>query len=492
MGIMNFQLPANLPADAVQELCRASIAGGQDTMPYLSVVEVKDGVMTVRRQLDESGFLLAPWPVDGAGHLMVSSATLMERTEPYQLPLELARGKVNQVRGQASDWIIGGLVMPDELAERIHQASLSFSRAVVGGSAPGEGQQALVHGWQAAEHLVRAYMNQVFQIRHSRQATLDTLLGCRLASVPAAQQSQALRDACNSVSICFPWNLIEPGESDYRWEPYDALVDWAIAQGLQVIGGPLVDFSGAQLPDWLWQRERDLGSLSVFLCDFVELTMRRYKARIKTWQVAAAANATRALAMSDEELLWLTVRLVEAARNVDPALELILGVAQPWGDYMAGQEHTHSPFVFADTVIRTGLKLQALEIELAMGVWPRGSYCRDMLDASRILDLYALLGVPLQVTLAYPSAATADERADPDLLVDGGRWRGPVNPETQADWAATFAELAVCKPYVRSVQWTHFTDGEPHLLPHCGLIDGQGNVKPALARLRQLRERHLK
>src|SRR5206468_4851307 len=120
-----------------------------------------------------------------------------------------------------------------------------------------------------------------------------------------------------------------------------------------------------------------------------------------------------------------------------------------WGDYMAGQEHTHSPFEFADTLVRTGLKLQALDIELAMGVWPRGSYCRDLLDASRILDLYALLGVPVQVTLGYPSAAVADTEADPDLLVDAGRWRSGIDPATQADWTATFAELAVCKPYVR-------------------------------------------
>ena len=87
---------------------------------------------------------------------------------------------------------------------------------------------------------------------------------------------------------------------------------------------------------------------------------------------------------------------------------------------------------------------------------------------------------------------SADERADPDILVDGGRWRGPVDAQMQADWTATFAERAVCKPYVRSVQWTHFSDGEPHLLPHCGLVDGAGNVKPALERLRALRERHLK
>ncbi len=43
---------------------------------------------------------------------MALSATLMERLAPYHLPLELARGKINQVRGQAADWIMGGLMMP--------------------------------------------------------------------------------------------------------------------------------------------------------------------------------------------------------------------------------------------------------------------------------------------------------------------------------------------------------------------------------------------
>src|SRR5436190_23241877 len=101
MGIMNFQLPADLSADAAQELSRATIAGAQDTRCYPGVVEVRDRLLTIRRSVDESGFLMTPWPVDGRGQLMVNSATLMERAPPYLLPLELARGKVNQVRGQA-------------------------------------------------------------------------------------------------------------------------------------------------------------------------------------------------------------------------------------------------------------------------------------------------------------------------------------------------------------------------------------------------------
>src|SRR5439155_17050123 len=111
----------------------------------------------------------------------------------------------------------------------------------------------------------------------------------------------------------------------------------------------------------------------------------------------------------------LTARLAEAAWQVDPDLELVISVNQPWGEYMARKEYTYSPFIFADTLIRAGLKLAALELEWIMSVSPRGTYCRDALDASRQLDLYALLGVPLQVTLAYPCAEGPDALADATL-----------------------------------------------------------------------------
>jgi hypothetical protein len=496
MGVMNFLLPAGLSPDALRELGRASVAGGQDTMPYPTAVQLRDHFMTLRRGVDESGMLLLPWPVDDAGQLMFSSATLMERPATYYLPLELARGKVNQVRSQAADWLQGGLDMPAPLAELLRDMSLAFGRAVVDATTvqgPQASQRTLTQACQSAEFLVQTYINQVFQIRHQRQVTLDTELGCRLAAPPATpEQCKALTAACNAFTLIFPWDQIEPTESEYRWETADALVEWATAQNVPLAAGPLIDFSGAGLPEWLWKRERDLSSLAGFLCDYVETVIQRYRTRIRTWTVTAASNASQTLAVADEELLWLTVRLIEAARNVDPTLNMVVSIAQPWGDYMVTQEHTHSPFVFADTLVRTGLKLAALDLEFIMGVTPRGSYCRDRLDMSRLLDLYALLGVPLQVTLGYPSASGKDQGAHPDLATGGGHWKRGLDPETQATWAAAFGELAVCKQFVRGVNWVHLADNMPHLVPHCGLMYSNETAKPALARLQALREQHLK
>src|SRR5205085_2429457 len=102
----------------------------QDGMPYLTQAAVAPGRLTLTRDADESGSLVAPWAIPNAGRFLVASATLLERDRPYQLPLELARGKVNQVRSQSSDWQMGGLQMPMNLTRQIRNATLAFSKAV--------------------------------------------------------------------------------------------------------------------------------------------------------------------------------------------------------------------------------------------------------------------------------------------------------------------------------------------------------------------------
>jgi hypothetical protein len=495
MGTMLFQLPPNLPEEDVAELECASVAGGQDCMPYPTQTLFEDGQLLVHRRVEESGCLQAPWNIPGAGRLMTSSATLMERLSPYYLNIELARGKINQLRCQTADWLMGGLMLSDSLAERIRQSARMFVKAVArlpAADAAQEADLALAHGYASAEQLVQAYIQQVFQVRHQRQPKLDTWLSCGLREPPEEALTEEFTRAFNAVQLAVPWRCVEPREHEQCWDATDALVDWAARHNLHLIGGPLVDFSGRDLPDWLWEKDRDLLSLSGFLTDYAADVVRRYHTRIRTWQISAATNWAGVLAMGDEELLWLTVRLIDAVKKIDPGLEVIVGVAQPWGDYLAQQERTQSPFVFADTLLRTGVKLGGLDLEILMGVTPRGSYCRDTLDASRILDLYALLGVPLQVTLAYPSAASSDVQADPDQRLQAGHWRGGYTPEAQADWAEAFANVALCKPYVRTLRWMHFRDAVPHACPHGGLVDVAGRPKPGLATLQRLRAEHLK
>jgi len=495
MGTMTFHLPPGLPPEAAPEMERCCLGGGPDNMPWPTETVASNGQVTLRTPIDESGYLVAPWKVNGAGLLMGTSATLMERPAPYELLFELARGKVNQVRNQAAEWANGGLALPDDLRRLIHDATLTFGRAVCRGETL-EGnalaREALELGYRAADSLVAAYRGQVFHIRHTHQGPLETALSCRLdASVLAGDGGAALRQTFNRVTLPLSWHSVEGEETVYNWTQADRLLEWAEANELEVTAGPLIDFSSAQLPAWLWLWEHDVHSIATFLRRFVEAAVRRYRARIRRWQLTAAGNWASVLSLSEPELMALTLQAGDAARQADNALEMVIGIAQPWGEYMALSEHQYSPFLFADNLIRSGLNVAGLDLEVVMGVQGRGSYCRDLLDLSRLLDLYALLGVPLQVTLGHPSSPRLDPEADPELAVGQGAWRGGPSAEAQAEWARQYGELALCKPYVQAVQWAHFSDGQPHVFPNCGLIDRGGQAKPALAAVRRLREEHL-
>src|SRR5438105_3175983 len=115
MGTMTFQVPVGLPPDAARELERACLAGGPDNMPGPTQIHTSPGLLKTTRSMDESGNLIAPWPIAGVGQVMGTSATLMERVRPYNLLLELARGKINQVRCQKIDWSSGGLFVSGDL-----------------------------------------------------------------------------------------------------------------------------------------------------------------------------------------------------------------------------------------------------------------------------------------------------------------------------------------------------------------------------------------
>jgi hypothetical protein len=495
MGLMSFLLPPSLPEEALQELKQACVTGGPDGTPWPSDVQIQAERLTIRRTVEESGALAAPWDIPDLGRVMTSSATLMERQAPYDLLVELARGKVNQVRCQLADWRTGGLQVPPELVEQIRQVSFLFGRAAT--RAPSHEShtlalQALGNAFRVAEQLVHVYLTQVFLVRHQHHVQLDTSFGCRLgAEVPEGEQAAALLQACNSVCVPLPWNICEATAGAFRWDSTDALLDWCDDHALAVCAGPLLDFSSARLPEWLWRYEGDLSALSRFMSRYVETAVRRYRKRVQRWHLTSGSNSASVLSLSEDELLLLTVRIVEVARQVDPGLQVILGLAQPWGEYLRDQDRNHSPFIFADTLIRAGLALTALDIEIVPGVSPRGSYCRDLLDTSRLLDLYSLLGVPLWVTLGYPSSPASDPRSDPDLAATAGHWQGGTSLATQAEWARAFSELAVGKPFVQAVHWADFSDAQVHQFPSTGLIDGQGQPKPVLQVLQQLRQQHL-
>ncbi|MCE9530636.1 MAG: endo-1,4-beta-xylanase [Planctomycetes bacterium] len=492
---MHFLVPSDLPAETADGIRRAYLGGGYDHSPVPTHIEFASNQVSVRRDDDESGYLSLPWEIADIGRLMCSTSTLMERSAPYRLLVEIARGKVNQVRSQASDCKLNGTEITPAIEQKICEATKLFGQAVLEGStadASNFAMKALTQAYTAAEMLVSLQVQAGFKLRKERQQTGFSHLSCRLAEVPTGALADAYQQTFSSVCVPMTWRDVEPIEANYQWEATDRVLTWALDHQLQVTAGPLIDFSRRGVPDWLTTWEGDLPSLASFMCDYIETTVTRYRHRVRRWVISSGSNACLSLGLSEDDLIRLTARLAEAAWGIDPNLEVVIGLSQPWGEYRSGDYFNYSPFVFADTLLRAGLPFSGFELEWHMGSAPRGIYCRDPLDASRLLDLFGMLGCPLQVSLSYPSATDRDPQADPDLQPGKSGWWHGLTPVAQAEWAETFSSLALAKSHVIGVCWDHFTDLLPHRFPNGGLVDMAGNAKPALERLKFVRDTYLR
>lgn len=496
MGSTTFALPNHLPPGAVRLLERACFAGGYDQTPVPTLAEVEGDRLHLSRDPSESGYLLVPWPVEPYGTFVVSTATLRERGEPYAFLVELARGKLNQVRTQTAEWQGLGLKTPSEFDRDLDAATRQFGKAVLDPDPAAAGTAAsrlLRTSFALADRLVRIYTEQMFALRTRDEKLLEAKLTARYAAVPTGEVAAEYRQSFNAGRIGMRWCDLEPVESEYEWDALDAAVEFAAAAGLPQTFGPLIDLAPGMVPPWAAGWQGDLPTLAAFMSDYLETVITRYRKSIRRWVVCAGFNHADGLGLTDDDRLRLAARLFESAHQCDPALELVLSIAQPWGDYLTHDDQTITPFSFADDLLRVGAKVSALELEIRPGTMPRGSWPRDLLDTSRLLDTFSMLGVPLEVLLSYPANGTADPAATPHgEMRDADVWGSEPTPEGQAERGASLAELALCKPQVRSVTWDHLNDADPHLAPNGGLIDLNGKVRPLMSRLRAVRSTRLK
>jgi drug/metabolite transporter, DME family len=168
-----------------------------------------------------------------------------------------------------------------------------------------------------------------------------------------------------------------------------------------VIVGPLIDLASGTLPAWI-ASDGDSPTLAAYFCDFIETIVQRYKDRVRDWILCTGFNYADLHQLSQDDRLRLVVKMLEAGRSANPEARWVIGVSQPWGEYMDQPDQTVSPLVFCDTLLRTGLSISGFMLELFAGRGSRSSHLRDGLELLRLFELYGLLGVPLDLSLRHP------------------------------------------------------------------------------------------
>ena len=247
MGVFKFQLPSQDLARLRPHLRKAYVTG-QDRTPSRLDVELRSGVLVCHRDTNESGRLFVPWLVEGLGVLIIGTATLGERFEPYDLAVELARGRLNEVRNQLADWVQMGLRTTPELDRLLAESRRSFVTAVVARDAPdlshAAAQASLAAACKAGNLLVEAYTRQVLHNRLSATPKLPTFLGGVLAGDPKVSAwANEAGPFFNAAQLPCSWKAIAPTEGKYRWDQLDAQLAWCRKHRLAIQAGPVLEFT---------------------------------------------------------------------------------------------------------------------------------------------------------------------------------------------------------------------------------------------------------
>ena len=254
MGVMKFRLPSNEAGRKLPDFRKAYITG-LDRTPSRLAVELRAGLLSCVRDTTESGRLFVPWSIEGYGTPLVGTATLAERADPYMLAVELARGKLNDIRNQLADWTQMGLRATPELDHALRAAQHSFVRAATSTDRPSDcieaAQASLDSASRAGDLLIEAYTAQIVQSRLASTSRLSTQVACVLDGAP--QSLPATLDwpkAFNAAQLAVSWNQVAPTEGQYRWDQFDAQLAWCRRNNLAFAAGPLIEFRRGALPDW--------------------------------------------------------------------------------------------------------------------------------------------------------------------------------------------------------------------------------------------------
>ena len=264
------------------------------------------------------------------------------------------------------------------------------------------------------------------------------------------------------------WGRINPAKGDYHFDIADALVDYAEANDMKVIGHTLVWHS--QTPDWVFENWRgrpvDRDVLLARLEQHMEKVAGRYAGRIHGWDVLNEAILDDG---SWRDSPWRRIlgedyvaTVFEMAHEADPQADLYYN---DYNMYLPGKR---------DAVVAMVKDLQQRGVPIH-GIGMQGHFGIDrpsMEDFTAALDAYGALGLKVMITemdvtvLPWPEklavgadiSTAADNRAELDPYTDG--LPADIAAAQAEQYAAFFRELVARREFVSRVTFWGVSDAD--------------------------------
>lgn len=487
MGQLRFVTPT--PERMTPEVVKRAYCSSLEGIPWECQSRIENNSLVIDRSSDEAGNLNIPWTVPGHGQLVITSTSLMQRPEAYQLEVELARGTLNRLRNSVSFASLSGWDVPRSITEEMDLAKDMFIRAATSQHMPGQAakwaEESLSHSIKGANEFGIQRARYLLQSRQQQIAKLPTLWAARCESKQLRQRvRKTLHSTFNSMCVSMPWKRISTDADQYNWEPLDKQIQWCRRKEMKVIAGPLVHLSQENVPDWIYLWEDDFSAIQNYYMDYVREVVTRYSNDVDIWNSIANVNVDNCLSLTEEQLLHMAVSTIETIRQHDSRTPLIFTVSQPWGEYLSHTTRDMSPMAFADTLIRSDhLGINGIGLEINWGFQDESTLPRDLLELSQHIDRWSHLGLPLVIHLTITdlggeSSHNTTEISNSDDTV------------SLTSRSRNILTVLASKPAVQALIWNQLVDSKSGSKGAAGLFGVDGKAKPIIKDLHDLRHNY--
>ncbi len=453
---------------------------GNDRVPLRADLKFSRGEIIFDSRSRGAAALSIVWPVPGLGRQMLETPRLQERRRPYDLHVELARGRMMRISQKREDWGLYDFQEGEALYRKIDGARDLLIEAMTMGdeaAAAEKGEAAVAAGLRAGE-LLSSFHADVFLKRRCAAGQMGPRpLGCR---IDPSQSSEAyirhLTGAFDFGILPFYWSNIEPKEGGPKPTNIDPWLKLLHQRKFPAWGASLLSLDEMALPEWVQRHGNDYERFRDCVTKHIKLVLKTYGAYIQAWEVVSGVHADNPFRFTFEQIMELTRIASLLVKQISPRSTAIVGISCPWGEYYATDPRTIPPYLFAEMAVSSGINFDAFGLELYFGAGERRHYVRDMLQISALLDRFGGLGKTIHITAAgVPSGGGNPE---------DGCWRDAWTPKVQAEWLRDFCRVAFSKPFVESISAVRLADSTDQ----DGLLDLDFSPKPAYQEMLKFRK----
>ena len=461
--------------DGIPWPCRISI--GEDSIDS-ATGKPSGKLLVVSRNQDESGKLFSIYPFSTRGEMLICSGTLPCRAEPYDLLTELARGTLNRLRNQISIWYEGGLVIPKSVGSVVKTATGLLSASILCEQTQAKDESAVESielAMDAIFDLSVAFGEQVSKFRRESDQMTTFWFGNQIGF--KSQYDPSISDSCFDLARV---SLGPDAETSLSG------ADERDASAIQkrIIVGPWLDAGVGgmserliALGDFLARKDKLLSECRQQLEDLPPNTSLIH--------IVSGLNGIGHRILSYPQQLDITADLVRLVENSSVSVPTMVSFDFPWAERLVGAVGGVHPLQVADSMLRQGLAIGFIGLDINLDYWPNGSMLRDPLQWIDLIDIWSQLGLPLILNLKIPTglADAADAKKDREV---NGTLSNLTDPK-RIEFLETILSVMIARPSVHGFIWTQWQNDDDRRYPGGGLIDVDGNEKPIFDLIRRLR-----